>query len=427
MEAVSKSYGAARALREVSLALFPGEVHGLVGEGDSGKSALVEALSGVSAPDSGQLIIDGMPTALRGEAAAIAARVSVIYQQPPVRPDWSIAENIFRRRQPVGPGRNIRLAEMCRQAGLILARLGVALDPARPATGLSVADRQIVEIAKAVSLQARVILMDEPTTVLSRAEAGRLLGIIRALRDDGTAVLLVSHRLEEVFEVCQRVTVMRDGRLVRTAAMEDITIDQVIHLITGRTLGVAPPESGATAAGVVLEVEALARKGVFSGVSFRVRSGEIVAIAGLADAGGGEIARAVSGLDRRDAGRVKVRGRELPSGSPGAAREAGIAFVPDDRRGRGLIRRALGRWGGSQDKEAVLAAWLARRPSVLIIDEPTRGMDAGKMARVHWLLDRFAVGGAAILMVSSELPEVLGMADRVIGRGPGQSGLSVRY
>ena len=223
------------------------------------------------------------------------------------------------------------------------------------------------------------------------------------------------------------VTVMRDGRLVRTAAMEDITIDQVIHLITGRTLGVAPPESGATAAGVVLEVEALARKGVFSGVSFRVRSGEIVAIAGLADAGGGEIARAVSGLDRRDAGRVKVRGRELPSGSPGAAREAGIAFVPDDRRGRGLIRRALGRWGGSQDKEAVLAAWLARRPSVLIIDEPTRGMDAGKMARVHWLLDRFAVGGAAILMVSSELPEVLGMADRVIGRGPGQSGLSVRY
>lgn len=418
MEAASKSYGAARALREVSLALFPGEVHGLVGEGDSGKSALVEALGGVSDPDSGQLIIDGAPTALRGQAAAIAARVSSIRQQPPMLPALSVAENIFLRRQAVGPG----LAEMRRQAGLIFARLGVELDPARPASGLSVADRQIVEIAKAVSLEAQVILMDEPTTVLSRIEARRLLEVIRSLRDDGKAVLFVSHRIEEVFQACQRVSIMRDGHLVRTAAIADITIDQVIHLITGRKLDAMPPKSG----DVVLDVESLSRDRVFSDVSFRVHRGEIVAIAGLAGSRRSEIARAVFGLDSRDAGRVKVRGQELPNGSPQAAASAGVAFIPACRRRPGLFRRARERvlrtrWPGSApgETEAALGRCLARPPAVLIIDEPTRGMDTGTTARVHWLLDRLVMGGTAILMVSSKLPEMWEMADRILGLSDG--------
>lgn len=235
VEAVSKRYGTVHALREASLALYPGEAHGLVGENDAGKSALTQILGGLSEPDSGQLAIDGIPTALRGLAVAIAAGVSVIRQQPHLPPGLSVAENIFTGRQPAGAGRRTGLAEMRRRTGLIFARLGVELDPARPANGLSVADRQMVEIAKAVSLKARVILMDEPTTVLCQAEARRLLGVIRALRGDGTAVLFVSHRLEEIFAVCQRVTILRDGRLVHTAMIGDVTIDQVTHLMADRT------------------------------------------------------------------------------------------------------------------------------------------------------------------------------------------------
>ena len=459
LEAVSKSFGAVHALREASVALYPGEVHGLVGDEDAGKSELVHILGGVDEPDNGQLLIGGTPTVLRGPAAARAACVSMIRQRPQMLPDLGVAENVFMGRQPAGAGRRIDRAEMRRRADSIFARLGVGLDPARLARELSLADRQIVDVARAVSWDARVFLMDELTTVLSGAEADRLLGVIRVLRADGGAVLFVSHRLEEIFAACQRVTVMRDGRLVRTAVIDDVTVDQVIHLMAGRKLDAMSAAAVAAPAEVVLEVEALAREGVFSDVSFRVRRGEIVALAGLVGSGGSDVARALSGIDRRDAGRVTVHGRELPDGSPQAALDAGVAFVPEGRQqdpatdpgnghnvavaplrrlaSNGLIRRARERvpatpragllrlkygrmsnlaWrlpGGDQ-QAVVLREWLARHPSVLIIDEPTRGVGPGTKAEVHRLLDELALDGAAILMVSSELPEAAGMADRVL-------------
>jgi rhamnose transport system ATP-binding protein len=349
---------------------------------------------------------------------------------------------------------------MHRHAMATFERLAVRLDPDRPARGLSVADQQIVEIAKALSFNAKVIVMDEPTAALSSVEVERLFEVVRNLRTQGTAVLFISHRLEEVYAICQRVTIMRDGRFVRTDAIEDITVDQIIRSMVGRDLDTLFPKTATTPTAEVLRVERLTREGVFADISFHVRAGEIVALAGLVGAGRSEVARAIFGIDGRDAGSVTVDGVALPSGSPTAAMAAGIGFVPEDRRQQGLVMdlsidhnvalASLGRlrhhglirrreerkmaadWavrlqlkfaalrnpvatlsGGNQQK-VVLAKWLARHPKLLIIDEPTRGIDVGTKAEVHRILDQLVAEGVAVLMISSELPEVLGMADRVL-------------
>ncbi|MDQ1540516.1 MAG: rhamnose transport system ATP-binding protein [Actinomycetota bacterium] len=456
----TKSFGAVKALEDGSVRLYPGEAHALVGENGAGKSTLVKILAGVHHPDSGQLVIGGVETALNGPAASRAAGVSIIYQEPTLFPDLSIAENIFVGRQPVGRTRQIDRAEMRRQAQAAFGRLGVELDPNRLARGLSVADQQIVEIAKAISFNARVIVMDEPTAALSSVEVARLFAVVRALRADGAAVLFISHRLEEVFAICQRVTIMRDGRFVRTAPVGDLTIDDIIRSMVGRDLDALFPKTETAAGSVVLDVQRLTREGVFTDVSFTVRSGEIVGLAGLVGAGRSEVARAIFGIDRHDAGSVAIRGKALPNGSPLAAMSAGVAFVPEDRRQQGLVmemaidhnvalaslrrlrRRGLifrsserelasdwavklrlkfGRLknpvatlsGGNQQK-VVLSKWLARGPALLIVDEPTRGIDVATKAEVHRLLDELVAQGVAVLMISSELPEVLGMADRIL-------------
>ena len=460
LDKATKSFGAVRALEDGSITLYPGEAHALVGENGAGKSTLVKILAGVHQPDSGILEIDGAPTTLLGPAASRAAGVSIIYQEPTLFPDLSVAENIFMGRQPLGGGRVIDRGQMRTDAQDVFTRLGVEVDPARPARGLSVADQQIVEIAKAISFNARVIVMDEPTAALTTVEVDRLFDVVRALRADGAAVLFISHRLEEVFAICQRVTIMRDGRLVSSAPIEDVTIDSIIYSMVGRDLDALFPKTVTAPGDVVLAVEGLTRRGVFDDVSFAVRKGEIVALAGLVGAGRSEVARAVFGIDRRDEGTVTVNGHVLRNGAPRDAMAAGLAFVPEDRRqqglvmdlaidhnvalaslGRlsrfGLIRRSRERdlattWGttlqlkfgrmkntvstlsGGNQQKVVLAKWLARRPSVLIIDEPTRGIDVGTKAEVHRLLDELVADGVAVLMISSELPEVLGMADRVL-------------
>ncbi len=460
LDKATKSFGAVRALIDGSVTLYPGEAHALLGENGAGKSTLVKILAGVHQPDTGRLLIDDREVVFSGPAASRAAGVSIIYQEPTLFPDLSVAENIFMGRQPLAAGRRIDRARMHQDADAVFARLGVKLDPTRPARGLSVADQQIVEIAKAISFRANVIVMDEPTAALSSAEVERLFDVVRTLRADGAAVLFISHRLEEVFAICQRVTIMRDGRFVREAPIEDLTIDSIIRSMVGRDLEALFPKSETAPGQAVLEVEGLAKDGVFDNVSFTVHQGEIVALAGLVGAGRSEVARAIFGIDKRDTGTVKINGRLLPSGSPRAAMAAGIAFVPEDRRqeglvmdmsidhnvalaslGRlrnhGLIRRSSERhlateWagrlrlkfarlknsvstlsGGNQQK-VVLAKWLARHPSMLIIDEPTRGIDVGTKAEIHRLLDQLVADGVAVLMISSELPEVLGMADRVL-------------
>jgi len=460
LERVSKSFGAVRAVIDGSIELRAGEAHALLGENGAGKSTMVKILAGVHQPDSGTLLVNGQPAELHGPAGAIGAGIAIIYQEPTLFPDLSVAENIFMGRQPLRRGRRIDGREMTAEADALFTRLGVRIDPGRIARGLSIADQQLVEIAKALSLNARVIVMDEPTAALSAVEVARLFDVISALRADGAAVLFISHRLEEVFEICQRVTVMRDGRHVLTSPLAGLSAGDLVRAMVGRDMPERVPGERGAPGQVQLTVQRLTREGVFTDVSFEVRAGEIVALAGLVGAGRSEVARAIFGIDRYDAGTVTAGGRQLKKGSPTAAMAAGIGFVPEDRRQQGLVmemsvqqnvalaslatlRKAgiirasaeksfasdwavrlsvkYGRLtdpvsmlsGGNQQK-VVLAKWLGRRPSILIVDEPTRGIDVGTKADVHQLLDSLAGEGIAVLMISSELPEVLRLADRIL-------------
>ncbi|WP_433208405.1 sugar ABC transporter ATP-binding protein [Dactylosporangium sp. CS-047395] len=460
LEGVSKSFGAVAALRDVRLDLRAGEAHALVGENGAGKSTLVKILAGAHQPDAGTITMDGGPLVLGNPADARAAGIAVIYQEPTLFPDLSVAENIFMGRQPLRSGRRIDTAAMRARATELFARLGVQMDPDRPARGLSIADQQLVEIAKALSFDAKVLVMDEPTAALSGVEVERLFTVARSLRDAGAAVLFISHRFDEVFALCQRITVMRDGQWVSTDPAAELTVADVVRRMVGREVGDLYPKEPASIGEPRLEVRGLNRAGAFHDIAFTVHSGEIVALAGLVGAGRSEVIRAVFGVDRYDSGEVLVDGRPLRRADTSAAIAAGLALVPEDRRQQGLImdlsvernatlprrwslaslgllsggaeRRSARDWadrlqvkarrlgdpvstlsGGNQQK-VVLAKWLATEPRVLIVDEPTRGIDVGTKAEVHRLLSRLAGEGVAVLMVSSELPEVLGMADRVL-------------
>ena len=300
-----------------------GEAHGLVGENGAGKSTLVKILAGVHRPDGGRLLLDGEEAIFDNAKQSQAAGIAIIFQEPTLFPDLTVAENIFVGVQPLKRCRRIDRRRMRREAATVFDQLGVRLDPDRLARGLSIADQQLVEIAKALTTNARVIVMDEPTAALTITEVARLFGIVETLRARGTAVLFISHRLEEVFEICQRVTVMRDGRHVLTKPVEELTTESMIRAMVGRDMDALFPKVATEPGEVVLEVDRLTREGVFTDVSFNVRSGEIVALAGLVGAGRSEVARAIFGIDRWDAGSVEIDGRPLLTGSPTAAMAAG--------------------------------------------------------------------------------------------------------
>jgi len=457
---VRKSFGAVVALSAGTLTVDHGSIHALVGENGAGKSTLVKIVAGLYRRDAGDLFLDGEPVDFRSTAESKAAGVAVIYQEPTLFPDLSVTENVFMGRQPVGRFRRIDRRAMRAEVESLFRRLGVSIDPDRPAEGLSIADQQVIEIAKAVSLDARLLVMDEPTAALSGVEVDRLFQIARSLRDEGRGIVFISHRFDEVFDLCDTVTVMRDGAYVATSAVADTSEDRIVRQMVGREVSELFPKLPATLGEALLEVEGLTSTGVFHDVSFTVRAGEIVGLAGLVGAGRSEVARAVFGIDAYDEGSVRVDGRRLRRKDPTAAMRAGLAFVPEDRRKQGLVidatvarnvtlairdrlsragllfsrdeNRAARTWasrlevktaaldavagtlsGGNQQK-VVLAKWLATEPRVLVIDEPTRGIDVGTKAEVHRLLSELAGRGMGILMISSELPEVLGMADRVL-------------
>ncbi|RRD06578.1 sugar ABC transporter ATP-binding protein [Arachnia propionica] len=460
MSGVTKSFGSVAALQDGTLELFPGSIHALVGENGAGKSTLVKIIAGFHERDSGLVELAGEPVAFRSTAESRAAGIAVIYQEPTLFPDLTVTENIFMGRQPTRRFKVIDRPAMRAEAESLMARLGVGLDPDRLADGLSIADQQIIEIAKAISLDARVLIMDEPTAALSGVEVERLFAVARSLRDEGRALVFISHRFDEVFELTDTITVMRDGSHVMTVPTAGTSVAEIVRAMVGRDVTELFPKQPARLGETVLEVTGLTRGGVFSDISFQVRRGEIVALAGLVGAGRSEVARAIFGIDPYDSGVVTVAGRPLPAASPTAAMAAGLALVPEDRCGQGLvleapvrtnitdaIRRRLARWGfittaqenevanrwagrlevktsaldvaagtlsGGNQQKVVLAKWLATEPSVLIIDEPTRGIDVGTKSEVHQMLSDLAGQGMAILMISSELPEVLGMADRVL-------------
>ena len=457
---VSKAFGPVVALSSGGIRVEPGSIHALVGENGAGKSTLVKIVAGVHRRDSGEFLLEGVPCDFGSTAESKEAGIAVIYQEPTLFPDLSVTENIFMGRQPLGTGHRIDRAAMYAEAASLFDRLGVRIDPRRPALGLSIADQQIIEIAKAISVDARVLIMDEPTAALSGVEVDRLFAVARSLRDEGRALVFISHRFDEVFSLCDTVTVMRDGAYIATKPITDTGVDEMVGLMVGREVSDLFPKTPAAVGAPVLEVQGLNRAGVFHDVSFEVRAGEIVGLAGLVGAGRSEIVRAVFGIDRYESGSVRLAGEPVAKGNPRAAIKAGMAFIPEDRRKQGLVidasvtrnvaavirgglakagllmpgaeSRAAGPWasrlqvktnaldanaftmsGGNQQK-VVIAKWLATEPRLLIIDEPTRGIDIGTKAEVHRLLSELAGKGLAILMISSELPEVLGMADRVL-------------
>ena len=457
---VVKSFGAVVALRSGSIRVESGSIHALVGENGAGKSTLVKIVAGLYRRDAGEFRLRGEDVDFSTTAQSKAAGVAVIYQEPTLFPDLSVTENVFMGRQPTDRLGRIDRRRMRQEVDSLFRRLGVRIDPDRLAEGLSIADQQIIEIAKAVSLDARVLIMDEPTAALSGVEVERLFAVARSLRDEGRGIVFISHRFDEVFSLCDTITVMRDGSFVSSDPTTAVTEDEIVRRMVGRDVTELFPKQETTIGEPLLEVDGLTSTGVFADVRFTVRSGEIVALAGLVGAGRSEIARAVFGVDGYDSGTVRLAGRAIPKRRPTAAMAAGLALVPEDRRKQGLvleesvarnstlaIRTRLSKLGlirnsaenasarvwasrlqlktnaldtlvgtlsGGNQQKVVLGKWLSTEPRVLIIDEPTRGIDVGTKAEVHRLLSELAGRGMGILMISSELPEVLGMADRVL-------------
>jgi len=457
---IAKAFGAVIALSNGSLQLHANSIHALVGENGAGKSTIVKIIAGLYQRDSGDFTLEGETVNFMSTAESKAAGIAVIYQEPTLFPDLSVVENIFMGRQPTKSLGRIDRKLMRSQAVALFDRLGVKMDPDRQTLGLSIADQQLIEIAKAISLDAKVLVMDEPTAALSGVEVERLFAVARSLRDEGRAILFISHRFDEVFDLCDTVTVMRDGEYIATSQIADTNVDEIVRRMVGRDVTTLFPKEEAEIGDDVLVVKGLTEAGVFHDVNFTVKSGEIVALAGLVGAGRSEIARAIFGVDPYSSGSVTLNGKKLPKKNPTAAMNLGLALVPEDRRKQGLvletsvarnstmaIRKSLTKFGllfspaenassrewssrlevktaaldteagtlsGGNQQKVVLAKWLARNPSVLIIDEPTRGIDVGTKAEVHRLLSQLAGKGMAVLMISSELPEVLGMADRVL-------------
>jgi ABC-type sugar transport system ATPase subunit len=470
MDGISKHFPGVQALQQVSLEVWPGECLGLVGENGAGKSTLMKILSGVYAPDEGQLFLNGQAITLHTPRQAQDLGISIIYQEFNLMPNLTVAENIFVGREP-NSGGFVRWQEMRRETLALLDRLGVHLRPDVTVRDLSVAEQQMVEIAKALSLNARLVIMDEPTSALTDTEVAALLHIVRGLKAEGLGVIFITHKLDEALAICDRITVLRDGQNVGELPIAEASPDRIVQLMVGRSLGELFQKEAATIAesgAPALEVRGLSRTGtvrdpsaiVLEDVSLSVRAGEIVGLAGLVGSGRTELVRAIFGADPFDRGQVLIDGDPVAIRSPRDAIGRGIGLVPEDRKGQALVLQlavrenvslaglpALVKYGfirlraetervrefvetlrirtpsldqmvvnlsGGNQQKVVIAKWLLLQPKVLIMDEPTRGIDVGAKAEVHHLMSQLAGRGVAILMISSELPEVLGMSDRIL-------------
>lgn len=461
MKGIAKRYPGVVALDGVDLEVSRGEVHILLGENGAGKSTLMKILAGAVQRDAGTIWIDGRDCDLSSPRSAQSAGVSIIYQEFNLVPFLTVAENIFLGREPRGaaPGL-IDRKRLLANAARLLRELDVIIDPSAVVAHLGVAEQQMVEVAKALSIEAKILVMDEPTSALTDKEITRLFKVIAALRQRGVAIIYISHRMEELFQIGDRVTVMRDGRCIATQEIPSTTMAVLVSLMVGRDLTEHFPKKPVPPGEELLRVERLSRHGVLHDISLTLRRGEVVGLAGLMGSGRTELARAIFGADAIDAGRVTVKGREVVIGSPRQAIGLGLGLLTEDRKRQGLVlcldiqantclasidrfstagwvdgrreemaaqklstdlrvktpglyQQAVNLSGGNQQK-VVLAKWLCCEADILIFDEPTRGIDVGSKVEIYQLINRLAAEGKAILMISSELPEVLGMSDRIL-------------
>ena len=457
---VSKRFGQTVALSGMSLTLHRGEVHAIVGENGAGKSTMIKIMTGVHQPTSGEILVDGTPRVLPGTRAAREAGIAAIFQEPMVFPDLDVAENIFI--SATDQGLIQKTGELHRRARALIDRIGMKLDVGRIASGLTLAEQQAVEIARALSQDVRVLIMDEPTASLSAHEAGELRRIARQLADEGVAVVYISHRLEEIFEIAHRVTVIRDGSHISTKPIAEVTSEGLIADMVGREVGNFFAKQPSTARPeVILSVKDLACGDTFRGVSFDLHRGEVLAMAGLIGARRTDVALSLFGIRPATGGTVTFKGKPHAPRDAAEAIAAGIAYVSEDRRKLGLampmpiyanitlatlgkvltrfglvdrarehdvaetyrkrlnirtpdVNAAVGNLSGGNQQKVMLAKWLELHPDLLIFDEPTRGIDVGAKAEVHDLIRAFAAAGGAVIVISSDLPEVLAMGDRIL-------------
>ena len=459
LKRIHKSFGPVSVLKGVDFELLPGEIHALMGENGAGKSTLMKVMTGLHEQDEGDILIDGQPRQFKHPKEAESAGIAFIHQELNILPDLSVTENLFLGRELTGPFGLIKQQEMNRRAREYLAELNVFLDVDQLARNLSVGQQQMIEIAKALMTDAQVIVMDEPTAALTDREIKALFAVSRALREQGVSIIYISHRMEEIFELCDRITVLRDGQSISTRMIRETSFEETVRDMVGREIGERYPKREANIGDVVLEVDGLVGNR-FHNVSFNVRAGEIVGFSGLMGAGRTEVMRALFGADHHQAGVIKLKGKAIRIKTPSDAIKHGIAFLTEDRKGEGLLldfslrenlslptlgqrtkvtviskkqeeafaetylqklhvkhhsmeQKVKSLSGGNQQK-IVLGKWLGVKPDVLILDEPTRGVDVGAKKEIYNIMCDLAEAGVAIILVSSDLPEVLGMSDRIV-------------
>jgi ABC-type sugar transport system ATPase subunit len=461
LDSITKTFGGVTALKNVSLTIERGECHGLMGENGAGKSTLGKILAGIHKPDSGRISLGGKPHLFSSPRDAMNTGVAMVHQELAFCPDLTVAENLCMGHYPKRFGIVLNRAEMARRATTLLGAIGVHLDVWQTMRELSTAQEQQVQIAAAIGTEPQILIFDEPTSSLSEPEAQALFKLIEDLKQRGITLIYISHRIPEMFQLCDRISVLRDGQYVGTLARDEMTQDAVVQMMIGRSLHEYFPEPASEKQGdIVLRVQNLASPGQFRDVSFEVRAGEIVGLAGLVGAGRSEVAKAIFGLDPRSHGTVELDGKPLLHGSVKNAMRAGIALVPEDRKRQGCVlgmpcranislsildrlrrigvlnrkkeKQIASKYfaqlhvkaasldapvnslsGGNQQK-IVLAKWLARGGKLMIVDEPTRGVDVGAKAAIHELIDHLARQGLAVLLISSELPELINLSTRIL-------------
>jgi rhamnose transport system ATP-binding protein len=458
---ITKAFGGTAVLENVDFDLRSGEVHTIMGENGAGKSTLLKILGGVHQPDSGEIHLDGVRITLPNPHAAQGAGVALIHQEPLTFPDLDVAENIFTAHGGGWPLFSlVNWRKRYAEAERLLRSLGVHLNPRARVAGLSIADQQMVELAGALSTRARILLMDEPTASLTPDEVRQLFKIVRNLRDQGTAIVFISHRLEEVFALSDRITVLRDGRFIATRERAKTSTEEVIRLMVGRPLSMLYERTRTKPGRPLLQLRGLTHSRRFSDINLEIRAGEIVGLAGLVGAGRTDVARALFGVAPAEAGTILIDGETVRISSPSDAIRLGLALVPEDRQQHGLlppfslaenisaaslptlfpsswiqpsreatvaeeyraslriasrdVRQPASELSGGNQQKVVLGKWLHTAPRILLLDEPTRGIDIGAKQEVHHLMNTLASEGKAILLISSDLPEILGMADRIL-------------